>query len=241
MPFNELHRRDSWPPTQIRLQDEDHLDDDIDDDPFAYFLTSAADIDLEDIDSEFDEDLSAGIESAAPKPVVREISPSSLQRKKLEEDEEDDEEDYIRDISDNLGLPVSLLDFSSAHNKKRPLRRSRPSIENPSREEYVRAPASPSLRGRTVRLTPPAMGRGRARNRTRSLSAQRPHVWREPSPDVWSIPEESEGSGSDKDRNADVPELFLNGDKLEIEGEAKDGFVTKLKKKVRWAALPSRY
>lgn len=187
--MNEPRRRDSWPPTILRLHGED-LDDvaaieDIDVNPFSYFLTSP-----EEIDDEVLEDLSAGIESDEDTTEpVREVSPSSLQR--LTE-HVDDESHMTPHITRGFALPVTLQAFTETHLSERDEKTARRS------EAYdipYHVPPIPTLRGRrTVRLAPPG---GRGRGQTRSLPGGRPHAWREPSPDVWSIPEETEEEQDD--------------------------------------------
>ena len=180
MPFNELQRRDSWPPTQIRLHDEEPENlDGIDEDPISFFLTSPEDIDIDD------EDLSAGIEgSPESKSPVREVSPSTLQRHPL--DDPDDDEDFTF----GLAMPMSLKDFTSTHNSGRKSRIGQ-RAEDELKGLGIAIPEFSATRGRPkVRLTPSRSGRGRGQ--TRSLSARRPQSWREPSPDIWSIKEERE-------------------------------------------------
>jgi hypothetical protein len=113
MPFNELQRRDSWPPTVLRLHDATAEDTkDIDEDPFSFFLTSPDDVDLDD-----DEDLSAGIESSSKPTPVRSISPSEIQKHSppspsplpFIDSDEDEEYDY------GLSMPLSLKDFTARH------------------------------------------------------------------------------------------------------------------------------
>ncbi|KAH7412848.1 hypothetical protein BKA64DRAFT_637534 [Cadophora sp. MPI-SDFR-AT-0126] len=188
MPIHELQRRDSWPPTVVRIHDDDTEEDPIDEDPFSFFLTSP-----EDLDDFLDEDLSAGIETPDSSSPVREVSPSALQRSPLP-DEDSDEDDSF-----GLAMPLSLKDFTRKHASSNG-RKSRAGqrtddlkglgIALPPNAEFS------ASRGRAkVRLTPPPRN-GRGRGQTRSLSARRPQSWRLPSPDIYSIKEERE---SDED------------------------------------------
>jgi len=255
MPFNELTRRESWPPAIVHLQqdDDDTMADTIDENPFAFFLSSPTDVD----DYLFDDDatdLSAGIETPDEKPAVREVSPSSLQRKGSPSDsisrdeviDPDEDEMYIRNITRALSMPLSLSDFTrSAIRDKvnpRPHLRSRArSPDGSAREQYLsaspRTPPTPTLRGR-VNLAPSSKIRGRGRGQTHSLPARRPHSWRQPSPDVWSIPEEKEDRGA----LDDVPALSLDGHSDSEQRDSHKGAVNipppKVVKKVRFASLP---
>jgi hypothetical protein len=179
MPYNELQRRDSWPPTIIHLRDaeEENLDN-IDDDPISFFLTSPEDID-EFLDNE---DLSAGIETPDSHTPVREVSPSDLQRVPLEDDDE----------VFGLAMPMTLKDFTAKHASGRKSRTgTRPEDALTGLGINMNIPEFSATRGRPkVRLTPARSGRGRGQ--TRSLSARRPQSWREPSSDIWTIREERE-------------------------------------------------
>ncbi|TWU74299.1 hypothetical protein ED733_005536 [Metarhizium rileyi] len=205
-----LSRRDSWPPTQVRLTHSSSkrseprpLLEDIDENPLTYFLTPTPD-NNDDIDHFNVEDIlfDAGIEDPnSPREIVRSVSPSTLDglaklRSKtvspdfdsdvVTTDDECDDEDYIR--------------FS-------PLR---PSFLTPFRatsaEGLKLRSKSPPL-GRANGFLPPAASfpapssppRGRPRptlTRSHSLGSRLPprarRLWREPSPDVWSIEEETE-------------------------------------------------
>jgi hypothetical protein len=229
MPYNELQRRDSWPPTIIRIRDEEPEDlDNIDENPISFFLTSPEDID-EFLD---DEDLSAGIETPEfSNSPVREVSPSSLQRHPLEDDKDEDE-----DFGFGFAMPMSLKDFSAKHTSGRKSRAGQRS-EDELKGLGIKIPEFSATRGRPkVRLTPSRSGRGRGQ--TRSLSARRPQSWREPSPDIFTIKEERE---SDDDQN---PEKGLSK-KVETPISASAPASTNLgammtpspkpKKKVHWA------
>jgi len=186
MPFNELQRRDSWPPTIVRIRDDESAPEDtseMDENPFSFFLTSP-----EDFDDEALEDLSAGIETSSKSPQVREISPSAVQRSLLPP--QDDENGRVER---GFAMPLSLKDFTLKHTDGRKLRQG----QRPEDKLAGLGIAIPEFnaRGRaTVKLTPSTSGRGRGQ--TRSLSAHRPHSWRVPSPDIGTIKEEQE---SDKD------------------------------------------
>ncbi|KAI5458449.1 hypothetical protein BGZ63DRAFT_406865 [Mariannaea sp. PMI_226] len=189
--------RDSWPPTQVRLKPtvptkENRLPslDNIDDDPLTYFLTPAPEID-DDLDEDM-MDYDAGIEdNSRPREIVRSVSPSTLDglRKPglrpispdtgsdiTADDDEDDDEDYIRG-KDSL---LSVHDvFGTSPRPKTPAfgcstngRSSSPSS------------SSAQLRGRT------RAHHGPTRNMV--LRRRTGLIWREPSPDVWSIEEETE-------------------------------------------------
>lgn len=227
MPQSHPSRRDSWPPTIVRLfddelntipdNDQDEDIDLIDSNPFEYFLTSPEDATPDD---DYFSDLSAGIEDPLddPSTPVREISPSSLQRLALPTTEQE-EDCQIDTAGQGYAVPMSLHDFTRSHaaSKKNPKRQ--PGAGASDAATGSDAPPSPSQssaapRGRrTVRLGPTNRGRGK------SLESPRPHSWREPSPDVWSIPEEGETPGLSADEEAMV---------LEKEPPKK-------KKKVHWA------
>lgn len=232
--FKEINRRDSWPPTILRLHEDDLSPEEIDTNPFAYFLTSPTPEDDEDY--EYFEDLSAGIEASnEPTTPVREVSPSSLQRTPLETADDSH-------VGRAFGLPLSLRDFTLAHS---PSKKDKKSLPDATDFGQPSPPPTPALRGRgMVRLAP---NRGRGQTRSRSLSSPRPHSWREPSPDVWSIPEEREDTGLD-----DVPPLSLDWAEDSAQASGAEEAVIfeepthlpakkKAKKRVHWGFLPTRY
>ncbi|KAI9155224.1 hypothetical protein HJFPF1_07802 [Paramyrothecium foliicola] len=198
-------RRDSWPPTQVRLnpfrpaKDEPRpLLDDMDDDPFNYFLTPAPGVE-EDLDVHLDFD--AGIENPSErKEIVRSVSPSSLEglskpkgrpiSPELDSDitttdDEDEDEDYIRFNPLNFKL-LTLSEFAIDGVRRR-TKSNRP-VARPNRLLQAASFPGPQPRGRG------GLARGRpVQPRSLSASRGRPnHLWREPSPDVWSIEEETE-------------------------------------------------
>ena len=251
MSTDSIFRRDSWPPTQLRLArsvvksqagaEPRPLLEDIDEDPLTYFLTPAPGLEDEDYDDAIG-DFDAGIEDlSSPKDMVRSVSPSSLEgltrtgphvlltrpiSPEFDSDvptsDDDEEEDYIRfsPPSSNKFDLLSLRDLALESLRYRP----RSPVLGPSANALL-SPASsypaPSPRGRSY-------ARGR-HTTARSLSARsRPnHLWREPSPDVWSIREETE-------------EELLEDMASDGEGNNKKVKPTegKLKKKVRFV-LPA--
>lgn len=203
-------------------QDDVEIDDldlsYIDDDPLNYFLTPAPSSQDDDVDM-FDFD--AGIENTKqPAPIVRSISPSKLDSGfrlplrppsppkifgspssvpdlDMAPTPDEVDETYLqygpsptRPISP-FSLPFTLKDFASARAK-------------PQREKPVRSASSTLLspsaslgtfpRGRgTSRPGPRPLGAAGMQRRTRTWSGRvSPHAWRVPSPDVWSIEEETE-------------------------------------------------
>ena len=200
-------RRDSWPPLQIRMNQaisgSDASPNDIDEDPLTYFLTPAPLLDDADSDEEM-MDFDAGIEDPNhPQEIIRSISPSSLDgrgrrktRKASPEPElsdgmtpdEDDDEEYVRFRP--LGLPFGLGDFAIDGIKKKPSSITGAAIgpAGGNHTSNTLLPPSPyhhsPVRGRTSSLGHGARGLS-SRNRPQ-------HLWREPSPDVWSIEEEAE-------------------------------------------------
>lgn len=195
--YNELQRRDSWPPTIVHLRssNNDADPDVIDDNPFAFFLTSPDELD----DFFDDEELDAGIETPeSSKSPVREVSPSSLQRAPLTLDEQDKEENY----DFGLAMPLSLKDFSAKHTSVRKKREEQRKAEELALGLGILFPEHASLamaatRGRgKIRLVPTRGARGRGQ--TRSLSARRTQSWREPSPEIFSIKEEKESHDDTK-------------------------------------------
>ena len=192
----------------------------IDENPFAYFLTSPEEVD-DDI-----EDLSAGIESDTPKPIIRSVSPSSLQRECGSVDPSEDPYPESSSVEDNtsaahvgIAIPMTLREFS-AHQIRSPSSSSNLSRERESVERVNRVVKETPRRGRgKVRLAPGGLGKMRG---TRSLSARRPRSWKEPSPDVWSIPEGHESGSSQEEIEKEK--------EVRVESPRSPG-----KKTVRWA------
>jgi hypothetical protein len=223
MPFKEQNRRDSWPPTIVHLQDDDSTPiDDIDENPFVYFLTSPSPEDAED-EPDYFEDLTAGIEAENEiRTLVREVSPSAIQRIPLEA--EDDSCSSTKDHR-SFAMPLSLRDFTLAHESKK--------HDKKMQKQQVgdRNCPTQALRGRRLTSSRTSRGRGKAR----SLSAPRAHSWREPSPEVYSIPEERE------DTELDVtPQLSSNTHADKAEPVLKETTIIvnamkRVKKRVRWA------
>lgn len=244
MPFNELQRRDSWPPTTVRVHsdsdDTEQTSDAIDDNPFSFFLTSPDDVEgeIDDFFSDEDFDLDAGIETPdSSRSPVREISPSSLQRERLspaiKEDDEDEEEDY----DFGLAMPLSLKDFSDKHL----------SIRKKHQEQRVKdglglsglglgitlGQAQLAARGRAkIRLVPSRGARGRGQ--TRSLSIRRKQSWMEPSPEIFTIDEEKECEEMEE-KGLSVSALGTGMAGMQFEEKSKPMDIPKVKKKVHWA------
>lgn len=224
MPFNEPSRRDSWPPTILRIREEEAGDAEaINENPFSFFLTTPEDMD----DMDDDEDLSAGIESRSSKsPQVREVSPSDIQRSPLPLEDEDEDDD----VEFGMAMPLSLKDFTRKHTNDGRTFRAGKRAEEDLTGLGITIPTS-AVRGRaSVQLTPSRTGRGRGR--ARSLSARRPRSWRAPSPDLGSIVEERE---SDEETKIG----FLPVEKYSTSAPATS-YITqavtpKPKKKVHWA------
>lgn len=193
----------------------------IDDDPFNYFLTPAPSSQDDDIDMDMDFDAGIE-NSKRRVPIVRSVSPSSLGggitglparpptpprslgSNSPEPDldmaptPEDDGEAYLRfsssPVTPPYNLPFTLRDFADARSK--------------ARKDKGKTTAAATLLSPAPVHGGPSFGRGRlsrrpgprplgaaldARGRTRSWSGRlSPHAWREPSPDVWSIEEETE-------------------------------------------------
>jgi len=233
MPFNELQRRDSWPPTIVRLRDE-HVDErdeisEIDEDPFSFFLTSPEDLNIDD-----DEDLSAGIESSSSsKPLqIHEISPSHIQKHSpplpIDEEYEDDDAEF------GLAMPLSLKDFSRNHTNDGRKSRSSHRAGDGLKGLGIEIPEFTASRGRaTVRLTP--MRGGRGRGQTRSLSARRPRSWRAPSPDLGSIIEERESDEENQVLEANKQEFSASAPATSYMEQVPVQVEKKKKKRVHWA------
>lgn len=179
--------------------------EDIDDDPLTYFLTPDEDEEDDEMDLDVDMmDFDAGIEDAnQPREAVRSVSPSSLEGLRKPDSarpaspdfdsdalttDDDEDEEYIRFSPSSPSfmlyplrdLAVDGLRFRA---KSPVFGLTANALLSPN---SVPAPSSRG-RGRTN-------SRGSARPQTRSLSARvrENHLWREPSPDVWSIEEETE-------------------------------------------------
>lgn len=202
-------RRDSWPPTQVRLErqsSKEHrppLAEEIDQDPLTYFLTPSIEEDPNDeFDSEDEDDdafLDAGIEDPTrPSEPVRCVSPSTLGG-------------ALRDCPSSPEMDTASEEEGDEHENTTPTK-SRYYSPPPSAHPRWPAPdtsvsASSSMFLLRPPRSPPQHGyvlRGRPGLRDRSVSAPTPvagrrpshlRLWREPSPDVWSIEEEDEEEG----------------------------------------------
>ncbi|KAK0719882.1 hypothetical protein B0H67DRAFT_643187 [Lasiosphaeris hirsuta] len=261
-------KRDSSPPTQVRLRPSiegsyaDIADLDlskIDEDPITYFLTPAHPAYDDDDDTmDFEMDFDAGIEDAKHPPlIVRSVSPSSLgslslpppriptppRRSESPEVDRDipltpeDNETYIHLAAPSrplpFGLPFSLRDFTASKSKfsEKQGSGSADALLSLASVHAMRNPnqGRPKVRpgARSSRTLQGVSRRGRSR----TLSSRRsPHAWREPSPDVWSIEEETE-----QELNSEMGDSSVEGDLGAFtKNEGIDIPAAKPKKKVRF-------
>lgn len=212
-------RRDSWPPTTLVLSRNNSAKteplphrrlEDIDKDPLTYFLTPTDEnMDVEDDQDHAMMDFDAGIEDAArPKQIIRSLSPSSLDALRRRHREPSPDFDDDDDISDDY---TSEDDDFLDEDEEEEYIRFTPSPSGsgfflqPNQTLYnsgvrSRSPVFYPLFGNDASSSfpPPSAPRHSMAGRRelyRSFSA-RPgrhgHLWRQPSPDVWSIQEETD-------------------------------------------------
>lgn len=128
----------------------------------------------------------------------------------------DDNEDYMqfapRGSSHSFTFPIRLKDLTSKSGSR--ARDARAKKRRESADAYLSAPVSfpiSSNRGRSAtRPGPRPTGALQARGRSSTLAIRRSlqHSWREPSPDVWSIEEETE-----EEINSEMGDSGLFGDR----------------------------
>jgi len=246
-------RRDSWPPTLVRLEPPtltkdgeprpllDVIDDD--EDPLTYFLTPAPVLEDEEGDAEM-MDFDAGIEDPSqPREIVRSVSPSTLDGlgkpgkgraaspdfdSDMTSHDEDEDEEYIR-FSPNDSRLTSFRDLYIDGLGKRS---QSPASSSRRPTNTLLSPASfpaPQTRGRAPA---PRMGR----SRSMSIRSRPSHLWREPSPDVWSIEEETEEEMSEIGSPVEVTNM--DGKHLDFAFQLEQ-MAAKPKKKVRFL-LPAK-
>ncbi len=171
-----LKKRHSWPP--LRTSQDSYLNENIDSDPFAYFISPATDQDIFTKD-----DLSAGIDrrkrskSLSPYPrnsrtILPTYTSSSLSS------------------TAKLTRWIERMELRCFRWSPRISERPMPSPDPPELPE-IAVPRSPPARGRReVRSTSSLRVIHDQRNNPR-----RPRVWREPSEGIWSVAEEGEEIG----------------------------------------------
>ncbi|KAK3370120.1 hypothetical protein B0H63DRAFT_307967 [Podospora didyma] len=257
-------QRDSWPPTQVRLEPSIEVDDTgiedldlskMDEDPLTFFLTPTPPFYDEDDGMDFEMDFDAGIENAKhPPPIVRSISPSSLgglslapprpptpprsssttpdlDRDLSRTPDDIDDDMYLRARAHSFRFPLLLKDLTAGKTKTQPKRYG----DNAATSLTPTSSHGPrGSRGRRPVIRPgPKNRRGRSSAVSTHLS---PHSWREPSPDVFSIEEETE-----EELNSEMGDSILDDSEANghAETEPVDIPAAKPKKKVRFV-LPAK-
>ena len=168
-------KRHSWPPFHSgKLQESG---DGIDSDPFAYFISSAEDVEAD-----------AGIST---KPRSRSLSPAIRRaRKPLYK-------------SSNRRSPTAKLKRWIERMEKQYFHRSSNDVLSP-RIVLIepRSLSPPVITPTVVPISPPLRGRHDARLTSSQrvgvngrTPPRRPRVWREPSSEIWSVAEEDENVG----------------------------------------------
>ncbi|KAG6109328.1 hypothetical protein E4U31_006936 [Claviceps sp. LM219 group G6] len=247
-------RRDSYPPTQIRLSrcnknEPRPLLQEMDENPLTYFLTpSRLDINIKDFDAE-DLLFDAGIEdSNHPHECVRSVSPSTLdglskmRAKAVSPDfdaeaittDEEDEDDYIR-----FPAPSPSRSRSKGPENARSSCKISPVGRSRTTSDAFLSPGTVSPSSPTLRATP----RGRARQSlaqrysAANKAPPRPlRLWREPSLDVWPISEETEEDVLSMEEESEVLRPAIA---QAVRGSLGRGLTMKPKKRVRFLLTPS--
>ncbi len=176
-PSDRHHKRShSWPPFRIH---HDQPKQDIDENPFAFFVSVP-----ETAGAVAEDSLAAGIEEKAR---ARSLSPFLTRRRTVEPDLA-----ALTAESHIAKLKKWILKMEQRYfNHKVPNHIGVP--ENSPASPLQRSPGSPQLRGRgNIRGSPRTLA-SRVQG-TRSHSAK-PRAWREPSEDMWPVPEEQDEVG----------------------------------------------
>ena len=173
--MHTLRKRHSWPP--LRKPRAFYLDETIDRDPFAYFISPA-----EDRDIFLNDQLAAGINDSKRS---RSFSPAHRGA-------------YSSSAAAWAAVsPTARLKKWIERMELRCFHRSPSATPNP-----MPSPDPPKLLEISHTVSPPLRGRRdvrsnsshRVRRNTRS-HPRRPRAWREPSRDIWPVPEEGEDVG----------------------------------------------
>lgn len=169
--MRSLRKRNSWPP--LRKPRSFYVTAKIDEDPFAYFISPA-----DDRNVFFEDGLAAGIHNHRR---TRSLSPSH-----------DKPRNASFSYEEAANSPVAKLKRWIMRMEKFYLYRKPPCKESPP-EQRVKVPEtrSPLLRGRSDNRTSSA---NRVTQNLRS-PPRRLRAWREPSADLWPVPEEQEDFG----------------------------------------------
>lgn len=230
-------------------------------DPLMYFLTPTPSSYGEDGDAmDFDMEFDAGIEDAKhPPQVVRSVSPSSLgglsrppprpptpPRSPATPDLDydmsatpEEHDDYIEAAAGNrpsgaLSLPRRLKDLASGKLKTHPKQDLNTDALPPPAPHHS---SHASNRGRAVTRPGPkpigtTQGSGAWARRPRTTPSRlSPHAWREPSPDVWAIEEETQ-----EELNSEMGDSVIEDGETDgvVKARAVDIPAAKPKKKVRF-------
>jgi len=181
----------------------------MDDDPLSYFLTPPSLLDTYgEHTMDFEMDFDAGIEDFKhPPPIIRSVSPSSLDGLSLPHrpptppkspgtpdsfsDQPltpDDHDDYMHFAvkGRSLTFPIRLADLTG---KKQKSHSTQAAFLSPASSTLSTSSGHSATRGRSITHGIPGGHGGRANTMP---SRRSPHSWREPSPDVWSIEEETQ-------------------------------------------------
>ncbi|CAI4212949.1 unnamed protein product [Parascedosporium putredinis] len=198
MPVSPIHHPaiDSWPPTQVhlspRILDEAAL---ISDQPFSYFLMPGATYDSDDDFSDLDAGIEGtGFSSARGKSGASNLSfecsiktgRPSLALTAVASDDSSDEEDYIRLPPGGFGQLYQLADPCVAVEDGKSGRHAKERSKKKAFQKVARV-----ARGRSATRQDDDQDPSRL---SVMMGKRSRRAWREPSPYVWSIDEETEGS-----------------------------------------------
>ncbi len=171
-----LKKRHSWPP--LRISRESYLKENIDLDPFAYFISPASDRDYF-----IKGDFSAGID---PRKRSKSLSPNPRNSRSI-----------LTAVTSTSLSPTAKLKRWIERMELRCFRLSPRASERP-----MPSPDPPKLPEMAIPRSPPARGRRDVRsgsslrvNQYQRSKPRKPRAWREPSEGIWSVAEEGEEIG----------------------------------------------
>lgn len=169
-----LRKRHSWPPS--RKPKVFYADEEIDQDPFRFFVSPA-----EDHDQFIENDLAADIETRKSRslpPTLRKTRTFTL---------------AVASSSPSTTRLKRWIERMELHCFRRSpsvIQRPMPSPDPPKPPE-MSTPSSPPVRGRRTYRA----GSGRRSGHNSRSKARRPRAWRAPSQDIWPVVEEGEDVG----------------------------------------------